>query len=210
MTPRRRSIEARFCPYCPNSAEASRLSSNVITICAAAPSWNSPPGANWPGSVNLGKSSASYGNERVGMVRTRAFPGQPSEQAIRPDFRDRHGNDVADAAWRQHDLHRLQIGRAADELSGSTPRLFEEHVEGGSEAARIECRLVAIDRRLQPRQALGLDGFGDLIGHGGGRRPRPRRIFERERARIADFIEDRQRLAEIGFGLAREADDEVR
>src|SRR5437660_2563337 len=36
-TPRRRSIRARFCPYCPNSVEASRLSSKASTNCVAGP-----------------------------------------------------------------------------------------------------------------------------------------------------------------------------
>ena len=32
-TPSRRSIKARFCPYCPNRADARRLSSKVRTTC---------------------------------------------------------------------------------------------------------------------------------------------------------------------------------
>ena len=40
------------------------------------------------------------------------------------------GVDFADQRRRRHDLHRLQIWRAADDLAGLAARLFEQHVEG--------------------------------------------------------------------------------
>ena len=39
--------------------------------------------------------------------------------------------------------------------------------------------------------------------------PAPRRERERERAVVADLLDERQRLLEVGLGLAREADDDV-
>jgi hypothetical protein len=47
------------------------------------------------------------------------------------------------------------------------------------------------------------------IGEVGGRRAGPRRIFERVAGGEADLAHDRQGLAELGVGLAGEADDEV-
>ena len=89
-------------------------------------------------------------------------------------------------------------------------RLLQQHVERRAEAARVERRPISLDRRLQPREALVLDVFRNPPVHRRAGRARARRIFERESARIADFVDDRQRLPEIHLGLPREADDEIR
>ena len=68
---------------------------------------------------------------------------------------------------------------------------------------------MTFDRGLQTREALGFYLFGDLIGHRGAGRAGALRIFERIGVRIADLIDEAQRVGEIVFGLAREADDEI-
>ena len=62
---------------------------------------------------------------------------------------------------------------------------------------------------LQALEPLGFHLLGDLLRHLGGRRARPRRIFERERAGVADLLDQRERRVEILLALARKADDEV-
>src|SRR5438552_3019485 len=58
---------------------------------------------------------------------------------------------------------------------------------------------------MRPRLFL----FGNLVAHGERRRVRARRIFEAEQRVVLDLIEQRQRLVEIRFGLARKAYDNV-
>ena len=50
---------------------------------------------------------------------------------------------------------------------------------------------------------------GNLVVHLGGRRARARRIHERIGGGEADLVHQRERVAEIVFGLARKADDEI-
>ena len=64
--------------------------------------------------------------------------------------------------------------------------------------------------RLQPLQPLGLDRLRHLVLEFGARRAGARRIFEGERAGVADLLDQRERVLEIGIGLAGKADDEVR
>ena len=49
---------------------------------------------------------------------------------------------------RRFNLYRLEIRRAADDLSGMAAGPFKQHVEGAADAAAIERRLLAIDRML--------------------------------------------------------------
>src|SRR5215471_4125769 len=163
-TPSRRSISARFCPYWPNSTEASRLSSKASTTWVAALS---------PAVAGVG-TSAPLSDPRVrnasGLhtcqrgrrdVRRR---GEFTEQAVRAGARDRDGDHLADQRRRRHHLHGLQIGRAADKLAGQPASFLEQHVEGAADAARVEAGLVPVDLGLQPREPFDLDGLLDLIG----------------------------------------------
>ena len=84
------------------------------------------------------------------------------------------------------DRHRLEIGRAADDLARMAAGLVEQHVEGHAHAARHERGLVPLDVVLQALQPLVLHGFRQLL-HVGGRRAGPRRIFERVGAGEADL-----------------------
>ena len=63
---------------------------------------------------------------------------QRAEQAVGADLGDRHGRDVADHCRWSHDLNRLQIWGAADDLARMPSRLFEQDVEGAAEALRVE------------------------------------------------------------------------
>ena len=67
--------------------------------------------------------------------------------------------------------------------------------------------MTAACRRCKP---LGFHLFGNLIAHRGAGRAGALRIFEREGIRIADLVDEAQRVGEILLGLAREADDEIR
>ncbi len=110
-----------------------------------------------------------------------------AEQTVAADLGDRHRGDFADQRCRRCDLHRLQIGRAADQLAGMAAGRLEQHIEAAAEAAAVERRLAAVDRSLQALQALRLYVLVDLIVHVGAGRAGPRRIFERERAGEADL-----------------------
>src|SRR4051812_26396174 len=61
----------------------------------------------------------------------------------------------------------------------------------------------------EPLHALGLHLVRNLVIHHRRLGAVPRGVDERERAVVADLLDDLERLAEIGFGLAREADDDV-
>src|SRR2546428_12051275 len=98
----------------------------------------------------------------------------------------------------------MEIGRAADDLARMTPCLLEQDIEVAVKAARIERGLLTVDGRLQALQPFGFHLLGYLALHLGRRCSRPRRIFEREGACIADLIDQRERRAEILLGFARE------
>ena len=116
----------------------------------------------------------------------------------------------ADQRCRRYDLHRLQIGRLADDLSGKAADFLEQHVERLPDAAAVEGRQLSVDQLLQFAQAFGFHVFGNLVVHVGGRRAGARRIFERERGGKADLVDQLHGVAEIGIGFAGEADDEIR
>src|SRR5579871_3655138 len=107
-------------------------------------------------------------------------------------------------------MHGLQVRRTANQLARYPAGLFQQHVELSSNAAPIEVALMTVDARLQPGEPVGLDLFRDLIAAIGRRCPGPWRIFERKRVRVAYFVDEAQRFAEILFGFAGEADDEIR
>src|SRR5690348_16454402 len=206
-------MRARFCPYWPNSIDASRLSSNARTtwVSASVPLGVSAAISDDPSLVSrFRKDSVSRTDERrLGALRVRRTIGELAEQAVRSDAGDGHGRDLTEQSFRTHDLYRLQIGRTADDLPGEPTRLVEQHVKGAADAAGIECNPVSFYRLLQPLEPLGLDRLVDLIATFGGRRAGSRRIFEREGACIGDLVDDAQGLVEILFGLAGEADNKI-
>ena len=73
----------------------------------------------------------------------------------------------------------------------------------------VACVGVALDDLDEPLEALALDVLADLLVHARRVRPAPRRVDERERVIERDLLADRERLGELGLGLAREADDDV-
>src|SRR5215472_8223051 len=111
-TPSRRSISARFCPYWPNSTEASLLSSNASTVWVVAVSSDAAAGGMTGSDVRKGASSSCCGQGRV----TR-FVSERAKEAVAADLGDDHALDRSDQVCRRHDLDRLQIRRAADELA---------------------------------------------------------------------------------------------
>src|SRR4051794_9862943 len=89
------------------------------------------------------------------------------------------------------------------------PGFLEQDVEGASAAARVEGDMLAVDGLLQARETFGFHLFVHLLRHLGRGRARTRRVFERERASVRDLVNEGERRLEIGFGLARKADDEI-
>ena len=55
----------------------------------------------------------------------------------------------------------MQIGRAADQLSGKAPGTLEQDGEDFSATLRVEGMAVALDQLLQARQALDLVRLGE-------------------------------------------------
>src|SRR5262249_20793689 len=153
-TPSRRSISARFCPYWPNSRDASRFSSKASTIWVAAVS---------PAADEDTKDSLSDREERNRSdLHQYRFCGhidrsEGSEQTVGADYRDPRRYDVADHCRWRHDLNRLQIWGAPDDLARMTSRLFEQDVEDAATASRIERGLLSLDSHLQATQPLGFD-----------------------------------------------------
>src|SRR6185312_11595598 len=203
-TPRRRSISARFCPYCPNSIDASLLSSNASTVWVVAVS-SEAAADGITGSVVRKAGSGSCCCERY----CTAFIGEAAKKAVAADFVDGHAVHRADAFGRCHDLHRLQIRRSAHELPGQSARLFEKHVDGASGKSGVEPALIARNGGLQPLQALGLHVRRNLLFHFGGGRPGARRVHEGECASVTNLVDQCEGVAEVRLGFTGEADDEI-
>ena len=65
-----------------------------------------------------------------------------------------------------------RYGERPTSLARMASGLLEQHVEGAADAARVEGRLVPVDRGLQAVEPLGFHLLGHLLGHLGGRRAR--------------------------------------
>jgi hypothetical protein len=122
---------------------------------------------------------------------------------------DTDGNDLAQQAVRAHGVHGLQIGTAADDLTGVATFFLEQHRHDLADLQGVERLLLLVEQGVQAIQALGLDRFVHLAGHGRGRGAGAARIFEREGGGETDLADQVQGLLEIAVALAGEADDEV-
>ena len=71
----------------------------------------------------------------AGFCRDSRRVREHAEQAVGAGSGDCDGDHRADQVLRRHDLHRLQIGRAADELARQSARLFHQHVEGAADGS---------------------------------------------------------------------------
>src|SRR3974390_3540711 len=101
-TPRRRSMSARFWPYCPNRTEASLLSSNASTVCVVAVSSEAAAGGIAGSFVRKGASGSchvEYGC--AGGVRKR------TEKAVTADLGNGHALNRTDQMCGRHNLYRL-------------------------------------------------------------------------------------------------------
>src|SRR5262245_45762500 len=201
-TPSRRSISARFCPYCPKSTEASLLSSKASTVCVVAVSSEAAPGGITGSVVRKGVSNSCCGEDRRLVLET-------SEKTVAADLNDGHALDRADQLLGRHHLDSLQIWGAAYKLPSKPAGLFEQHIDGAPGKPGVEIALMPGDDGLQALQALGFFFRRNLIPHLGCGCSRPRRVHERKGAGKTNFLDKRQRRLEIGLGLAREAHDEV-
>src|SRR5262249_33739819 len=155
-TPSRRSISARCCPYWPNSVEASRLSSNASTTWVAPFSAVAAGGMSEPLSVPRVRNASALQARELGCGISDEGPRDVADQAVRSGGGDGDRGPLADQPGRCHDLHGLQVGRAADQLAGQAARLLEQHVERAADAGAVERGLMAVDLGLQPRQPLDL------------------------------------------------------
>src|SRR5262249_19915079 len=202
--PRRRSTKARFCPYCPNRTDASLLSSNASTVCVVAVSSEVAPGGITESVVRKGVSSSCC--SECGRA---LFSGQRAKKAVTADFGDGHAPDRADQRCWRHNLDCLQVWRAAHDLPGQSPWLFQQHINCAVGKTSIKRALVASDSGLQPLQAIGFFFLGHLIIHLGRRRSRSRRIHERKRAGETDLVHEGESLTEVCFGFARKPHDKI-
>src|SRR5215510_3024796 len=201
-TPSRRSISARFCPYCPNSTEASLLSSKASTVCVVAVSSEAAPAGITESVVRKGVSNSCCGEDRRLVLET-------AEKTVAADLGDGHALERADQLLWRHHLDCLQVWGAADQLPSQPAGFFEQHIDGAPGKAGVEVALVPRDDGLQALQALGFFFRRYLISHLCCGCPRPRRVHERKGAGETNFLDERQRGLEIGLGLARKAHDEV-
>ena len=96
--------------------------------------------------------------------------------------------------------------------SGSVrERPFDEHLERAPDEALRALARAALDELDEPLHALrpSPDAARRLLESAGRLGAAPRREDERERAVVADLLDDLERLCEVLLGLAREADDDV-
>src|SRR5205814_230303 len=107
--------------------------------------------------------------------------------------------------------HRLELSALAEELFGVAARLaFDQHLGDAPEPAVVDLARDRLLKRDQPSQSLALFLFGDRflpaerLGIG------PGRVLEEERAVEPDFTYYLKCPLEVVFGLAGEADDDVR
>src|SRR5215470_12666942 len=161
-TPSRRSISARFCPYCPNRTEASLLSSNASTVCVVAVSSEAAVGGITESGVRKGVSSSCC--DKCGGAR---FIGESTKKTVATHFGDGHTPDRANQPGGRHDLDRLQIWGAANNLPRQPAWLFQQHIDCAASKAGIKPALVAGDDGLQPLQAVGLLFLRHRIVHFG-------------------------------------------
>ncbi len=184
-TPSRRSISARFWPYWPNSIDGepvvvegehglrrarSRGDGSVAGLpdrrCCARP-LRLPPLQGRRRAARSGRLAASVPNRRVDSRRRSIV-----------DRRDRRRSATAGA---DH-VHRLQIGRPADDLARMAARLFEQHVASwGRRIARLNAACCGRCQRCSRCSALRLHRPRKPAVHVGGGRAGARRILERSR-----------------------------
>jgi hypothetical protein len=131
-----------------------------------------------------------------------------TEQTVAAGLDDTHGSDRADTAhWRAH-LHRLQIGRTADDLARKPARLFEQNVERAANERMIEGSLLALDQILQPCKPARLHGFFDLH-HFRCRRAGAGAVLERIGLGEAHALDEIEGRREVVLRLSGEADDKI-
>src|SRR5690606_15778494 len=130
-------------------------------------------------------------------------------QAICARIADFNGQNTAYKTRLCLRMNGLQVGRAANELSGPAAELLEEHREHLADATRVEPPLLSLKNFLQPGESVSLDLLWQLLLHICRRRAWPRAVFERERMREADLPHQLQCLIEFLLCLAGEADDDV-
>ena len=126
--------------------------------------------------------------------------GPAAVMVTRPDRTDQAGVAV--------DLNRREPRRASDDLAGVAPLALEQHLGVAADLVGIEAGLGGAQRRLEPGEPLCLHRFGNLWLRC-CRRAGARAVLERERRSVADLVDDAERVGEVRFRLAGEADDEV-
>ena len=93
---------------------------------------------------------------------------------------------------------------------GSVARgALDEHLERAPDEALGPLARPPLHERHEPLHPLHLDLVRDLAGERRRLRAAPRRVQERERAVVADLLDDLEGLLEVGLRLPREPDDDV-
>ena len=109
------------------------------------------------------------------------------------------------------EVHDLVVARAPAQARGVVARrALDQHLERPPHEALGALARPPLDHLDEALHALDAQLVREeLVGEGGRLGAPPRRVDEREGAVEADLLGDRERLLEVGLGLAREADDDV-
>ena len=108
------------------------------------------------------------------------------------------------------DMHRLQVGRAADELARVAARPLEQHWQRAADAVpALNAAACCFEQRLQLVQPLRLRPAPATCRAGRCRRAGPGAVLERIGLGEADLLDQAQRRREVRVGLAGKTDDEV-
>src|SRR3981081_1096466 len=90
----------------------------------------------------LGKGSGSRGQVRKSRpCRMRLTRRKRTEQAVTLKAGNGDRQHLSDDVGRCHDMRRLQIGGAADDLARLARGALEQHIDGAANRRRIEGRL---------------------------------------------------------------------
>ena len=103
----------------------------------------------------------------------------------------------------------MEIGAAADKLSGFAAFLFEEDGNCSAQLLRVKGLFLLIEQGLEALQPLGFDVLWHLLGHACAGCSRAARIFEAETACVTHLSDEVHRVFECLIILTRKTDNHV-
>src|SRR5436309_5219370 len=145
-----------------------------------------------------------------GRSRLRPAPDPFAHQAIRPRGGHSNGHVSASPCRLTWEIHYTVARGPADGLAQPGLETFHQHFEFLADEPAIALELDLALALLKDRQASSLLQVRHVIGPTQRQGLWAGRIFERKYLVVADLVEERERLAEILFGFARESYDHIR